>query len=266
MKIAIAGMGLIGGSIYKAALRAGHAAVGFRRNDAVDVSDADVVFVALPPDSIVPWIRRHSPGFRPGTVVVDVCGVKTPVMSAMAETLPAGWIFVGGHPMAGKEVGGYENSTPDLFKGASMILTPMPDTPDGTLEMLRALFADLGFARVVVTDAAHHDEMIAFTSQLCHVIASAYAQDPRVKDAVGYSAGSYANMTRIATMDPSTWASLFLADRAALVDVLDGFIVRLGEFRDSLASSDRASLERLIAAGAAAKRAELAMRAGGRPD
>ena len=121
-------------------------------------------------------------------------------------------------------------------------------------------------AFVVVTDAAHHDEMIAFTSQLCHVIASAYAQDPRVKDAIGYSAGSYANMTRIATMDPSTWASLFLADRAALVDVLDGFIGRLGEFRDSLASSDRASLERLIAAGAAAKRAELAMRAGGRPD
>ena len=260
MKIAIAGMGLIGGSIYKAALRAGHEAKGFRRGDVVDVSDSDVVFVALPPDSIVPWIRAHSAEFRRGAVVVDVCGVKTPVMSAMAETPPVGWIFVGGHPMAGKEVSGYENSTPDLFKGASMILTPMPDTPDATLSALRSLFIELGFGRVVVTDAAHHDEMIAFTSQLCHVIASAYAQDPRVKDAVGYSAGSYANMTRIATMDPATWASLFLADRAALVDVLDGFIARLGEFRDSLAASDRTSLEHLIAAGAAAKRAELAQR------
>ena len=260
MNIAIAGMGLIGGSIYKAAIRAGHTAVGFRRNDAVDVSGCDVVFVALPPDSIVPWIRRHSPSFRPGTVGVDVCGVKSPIMSAMAETPPVGWTFVGGHPMAGKEVSGYENSTPDLFKGASMILTPMPDAPTAVIDMLRSLFADLGFARVVVTDAAHHDEMIAFTSQLCHVIASAYAQDPRVHEAVGYSAGSYANMTRIATMDPATWASLFLSDRAGLLDVLGSFISRLGEFRDALASSDRASIERFIAAGAATKRAELALR------
>jgi prephenate dehydrogenase len=260
MKIAIAGMGLIGGSLYKAAVRAGHEARGFRRGDTVDVSDSDVVFVALPPDSIVPWIRAHSAEFRRGAVVVDVCGVKTPVMSAMAETPPSGWTFIGGHPMAGKEVSGYENSTPDLFKGASMILTPMPGAPEETLAALRSLFADLGFGRVVVTDAAHHDEMIAFTSQLCHVIASAYAQDPRVKDAVGYSAGSYANMTRIATMDEAVWASLFLEDRAALVDVLDGFIGRLGEFRAAIASADRPALERLIASGAAAKRAELAMR------
>ncbi len=262
MKIAIAGMGLIGGSIYKAALRAGHEAVGFRRGDEVRVLDVDVVFVALPPDAVVPWIRRYADDFGNGTVVVDVCGVKGPVMSAMAETPPVGWTFVGGHPMAGKEVSGYANSTPDLFKGASMILTPMPGTTDATLDMLRALFVELGFGRVVVTDPAHHDEMIAFTSQLCHVIASAYSQDPRVHEAVGYSAGSYANMTRIATMDPTTWASLFLADRDALVGVLDGMIERLGAFREAIAAEDREKLEGLIAAGAEAKRAELAMRSG----
>ncbi len=260
MKIAIAGMGLIGGSIYKAALRAGHEAVGFRRGDKVELADVDVTFVALPPDSVVPWIREHSNLFRKGSVVVDVCGVKTPVMSAMAETPPDGWTFVGGHPMAGKEVSGYANSTPDLFKGASMILTPVPGTADSILDMLRGLFAELGFKRVVVTDPAHHDEMIAFTSQLCHVIASAYSQDPRVHEAVGYSAGSYANMTRIATMDPTTWASLFLEDRKALVEVLDGMIARLGEFRTAIAEGDRGKLEALIAAGAKAKRAELAMR------
>lgn len=260
MKIAIAGMGLIGGSIYKAAIRAGHDAVGFRRGDKVDTSDVDIVFVALPPDAVVPWIREHSAGFRKGSVVIDVCGVKTPVMEAMAETPPDGWTFIGGHPMAGKEVAGYENSTPDLFKGASMILTPMPNVPHETLERMRTLFAELGFGRVVVTDAAHHDEMIAFTSQLCHVIASAYSQDPRVAEAVGYSAGSYANMTRIATMDPHTWASLFLADRTALLDVLDGLISRLGEFRDALNASNRETLEALIAAGAEAKRRELALR------
>jgi len=261
MKIAIAGMGLIGGSLYKAAERAGHEVIGIRRNDPVDVSAADIVFVALPPDAIIPWIRRYAGGFKRGAVVIDVCGVKTPIMSAMAETPPDGWTFVGGHPMAGKEVSGFANSTPDLFKGASMILTPMPDVAPSTIDALRSLFAELGFGRVVVTDAAHHDEMIAFTSQLCHVIASAYSQDPRVHEAVGYSAGSYANMTRIATMDPSTWASLFLSDRAALVEVLDGFISRLGEFRSAIAESDRSRLESLITVGAEAKRAELAMRA-----
>jgi len=261
MKIAIAGMGLIGGSLYKAAARAGHEVVGFGRSDRVDVADSDVVFVALPPESIVPWIRAHAGEFRRGSVVVDVCGVKTPVMSAMAETPPDGWTFVGGHPMAGKEVSGFANSTPDLFRGASMILTPMPGTATGTLDSLHVLFAELGFGRVVVTDAAHHDEMIAFTSQLCHVIASAYSRDPRVQEAVGYSAGSYANMTRIATMDPSTWSALFLSDRAALLDVLDSFIARLGEYRSAIAASDRPELERLIAAGAEAKRAELARRA-----
>jgi len=189
-----------------------------------------------------------------------VCGVKKPIMSAMVETPPHGWTFVGGHPMAGKEVAGYENSTPDLFKGASMILTPMPNVRPEALDRLRTLFTELGFGRVVVTDAAHHDDMIAFTSQLCHVIASAYSQDPRVSDAIGYSAGSYANMTRIATMDPRTWASLFLSDRDSLIDVLDGFISRLGQFRAALAGSDRAALETLIAIGADAKRAELAAR------
>ena len=263
MKIAIAGMGLIGGSLYKAAQRAGHEVMGIRRGDPVDVSSADLVFVALPPDAIIPWIRSHADQFRRGAVVIDVCGVKTPIMSAMSATPPDGWTFVGGHPMAGKEISGFANSTPDLFKGASMILTPMQDADPDMMDSLRRLFAELGFGRVVVTDAAHHDEMIAFTSQLCHVIASAYSQDPRVQEAVGYSAGSYANMTRIATMDPSTWASLFLSDRAALVDVLDGFIGRLGEFRAAIAAADRPALESLIAAGADAKRAELALRAKG---
>lgn len=257
MKIAIAGMGLIGGSLFKAARRAGIDAVGFDRGDVVVLDGAQVVFVALPPESIVPWIREHAADVPPGAVVVDVCGMKSPVMAAMADVPRDGWTFVGGHPMAGREVSGFANSLENLFDDASMILTPFPDTPSTVLDGLRALFAKLGFGRVVVTNPAHHDEMIAFTSQLCHVIATAYSRDAAVADSPGFSAGSYANMTRIATMDPTTWSALYLENRSALLAKLDGLLARLGEFRAALAAADRPAMMRIIAEGADAKRREL---------
>ena len=215
MKVAVLGRGLIGGSIEKSALRAGHEAVVFRgRGPAPDLHGFDLVFLAVPPSAVPVLVDALDAkgALGDGAIVVDIAGVKRPIADALAKY--AGrrpWHFVPGHPMAGKEKTGYDNSTATLFDGASMILTPFEGTPPEVLSTLDGFFRSLGFGRVVTTDPAHHDEMIAFTSQLCHVIASAYAQDPRVKDAVGYSAGSYANMTRIATMDPSTWASLFLA-------------------------------------------------------
>jgi len=254
MKIAVAGMGLIGGSLYKAARRAGHEARGFDRGDAVDLAGAELVFVALPPEGIVPWIRAHADAFEPGTVVVDVCGMKAPVMEGVAAIPKAGWTFVGGHPMAGREVSGFANSTEDLFRGASMILTPPEGTPEAVLDGLRRLFAELGFGRVVVTTPAHHDEMIAFTSQLCHVIATAYSRDAAVADSAGYSAGSYANMTRIATMDPVTWSALYLANRDHLLAKVDGLVGRLCEFREALAAENRPRMEAIIAEGASARR------------
>lgn len=260
MKVAVAGLGLIGGSLYKAALAAGHEAVGLHHGDSASVGDADVVFVAMPPDAIVPWIRSRAGDFRRGAFVIDVCGVKTPVMEEMAKVPQDGWTFVGGHPMAGREVSGYENSSAGLFAGASMLLTPPPGLAAGDRARLEAFFKSLGFGMVVFTTPARHDEMIAFTSQLCHVIASAYSQDRRVEDAIGYSAGSYANMTRIATMDPEVWTSLFMHDAKSLGEVLDSFIERLGRFRAALAAGDEAALKAFISAGAEAKRRELAAR------
>ena len=194
---------------------------------------------------------------------MDIAGTKTDIVKEMRTLPPETWTFVGGHPMAGKEVSGYANSTADLFLGKSMVLTPEGgewNAANGSREMLERFFASLGFARVVVTSPERHDELIAFTSQLGHVIASAYVQDPLVAESVGFSAGSYANMSRIATVDPETWASLYLSDRDALLRVLDGFIGRLGDFRAALDRRDAESLKRFIAAGAAAKRAEIAAR------
>lgn len=254
MKIAVAGMGLIGGSFWKAARRAGHDVKGFDKTDKVDVADAELVFVALPPSAVVPWIAAHADEFAPSAVVVDSCGVKREICEALSG-IAAGrkWHFVGGHPMAGKEVSGFANSDENLFKGASMILTPYPETDSSVLAMLERLFAELGFARTVMTTPENHDRMIAFTSQLGHVIANAYVRDEAAREASGYAAGSYANMTRIASMDPAIWTELFLANREALTTVLDSFISRLNEFNALLKSAGREEIASCIAAGAKAK-------------
>lgn len=263
LALAVVGMGLIGGSFYKAARRAGYETFGLHHGETEGLGRADVVLVCLPPRAIVPWIREHAPLFKKGAAVIDICGVKTPICRDLAAMeKPTGWRFVGGHPMAGKEVTGFENSTPDLFVDKSMVLCPAADEPADDfaptgLAALTAFFKSLGFSRVVVTTPAHHDEMIAFTSQLGHVIASAYAQDPRVAASVGFSAGSFANMSRIATIDPETWCELYLADRDALLGVLGDFIERLQAFRAALDAKDESAIRAYIAAGAAAKRDEL---------
>lgn len=255
--LAIVGLGLIGGSFYKAALRAGYKTRGLHHGETDGIEAADIVLVCLPPQAIVPWVRANAPRFKVGAFVVDICGVKTAICRDLAALpKPSGWRFVGGHPMAGKEVSGFENSTADLFVDRSMVLCPeAADEP--RLAPLKAFFRSLGFSRIAVTTPEHHDEMIAFTSQLGHVIASAYVQDPRVAESIGFSAGSFANMSRIATIDPDTWCDLYLADRTALLGVLDDFMERLRTFRAALAARDADAIKAFIAAGAAAKRREL---------
>ena len=171
MNIAIAGLGLIGGSFLKAAEKAGHAVRGYHHGDTPDFSEADIIIVAQPPLAIEPWMRENSRTFKPGAIVVDVCGVKHHLFDAFRTPGSTGqWHFVPGHPMAGKEVGGFANATSELFVGASMILTPYPYTGRDPLDKLEAFFRSVGFARIVFTTPERHDEMIAFTSQLCHMI------------------------------------------------------------------------------------------------
>ena len=252
--IARAGMGLIGGSFYKAAKRAGHDVVGFDKGDPVDVRDADVVFVALAPQTAVDWIRLHADEFKAGAAVIDTCGIKGPVCRALAGVDNGrGWTFIGGHPMAGKEVSGFANSDADLFKGASMILTPAPGTDEALLDRLRALFAELGFGRTVVTDPEHHDAMIAFTSQLCHIISSAYVREPLALGHEGFSAGSFKDMIRVGAPSPALWSELFASNREALLPILDRFIARLSDFQEAIANDDRAALAEQLAEGHAIK-------------
>ncbi len=255
MKVAVIGKGLIGGSLMKAALRAKHEAVAFDKGETPVLADAEVVFVAVPPSAVASVIEAIAPALKEGAVVVDVTGVKGAVLAALAKyASETRWTFVGGHPMAGREKAGFENALENLFDGASMILTPFPSCGRTVLDRLEKFLKELGFARIVYTDPAHHDEMIAYTSQLCHLISSAYVREPLSAEHFGYSAGSFRDMVRVGAPDPDTWTELFFANRAALLPVLSRYLDRLSEFKSALEANDRARLHAALDEGVVAKK------------
>ena len=254
MTVGIRGMGLIGGSFEKAFRTAGHEAVNLRDASSAEIGRCNLVVVCLPPLLVAPWIVGHAGDFADGTLITDAAGVKgvvCPKIEPIAKT--AKWAYIGGHPMAGKERSGYANSDANLYKGASMIFTPFAFTPSAAVEKLKAIFAEIGFARFVVTDPKHHDEMIAYTSQLAHVVSSAYVRDPLAAKHLGFSAGSFQDMTRVATVDPDIWTDLFLSNKESLDAVLTRLIERLAQYRDAIRGEDAAMLKELLAEGRAAK-------------
>lgn len=252
--VGIRGMGLIGGSFEKAFRKAGYRVENLKDAPPETIRSCGLVIVCLPPLMVAPWIIRHAGEFGDGAIVTDAAGVKGVVYDALNGVDEGrGWAYVGGHPMAGKERSGYDNASADLYRGASMIFTPHDGTPPETLDRLKELFAKIGFGRFVVTTPARHDEMIAYTSQLAHIVSSAYIRDGLSRTHVGFSAGSFQDMTRVATVDPNIWTDLFLSNRDALVAVLTRFIDRLGEYRDAIRAADSDSLKRLLDEGRLAK-------------
>jgi len=254
MTVGIRGRGLIGGSFEKAFRQAGYDVLDLKGASSAEIGRCELVVVCLPPLMVAPWIREHADDFAAGALVTDAAGVKEIVCRELADVARAAkWTYVGGHPMAGKEVSGYANADAALFHGASMILTPYDWTPSAAVERLKEILASAGFARFVVTDPTRHDEMIAYTSQLAHVVSSAYVRDSLAASHAGFSAGSYQDMTRVATVDPDIWTDLFLANRESLEAVLDRLIARLGEYREAIRSGNASRLHVLLAEGRKAK-------------
>ncbi len=247
-KIAIVGMGLIGGSFYKAVKEKGLAVTGIDRSDPVEVGDADFVIIALHPGLAIDWLKAHNKKIKPGALVLDVCGVKAALCKAAAE-LEKDWTFLGGHPMAGKEVSGFENSSAALFEGASMILTPQTEKEAEAAESLRPFFESLGFARVILTTPEKHDEMIAYTSQLCHILSNAYLRDELALKSKGFAGGSFRDLTRVGAPDPKLWTELFIMDREALLPIIDRFMERLSDFRSALEKKDEEAMRSQLREG-----------------
>lgn len=250
MTVGIRGLGLIGGSFEKAFIAAGHKAINLKGADSSTIGSCDLVIVCLPPLMVAPWIKEHAADFKAGSIVTDAAGVKRVVLSELEEVAKgASWSYIGGHPMAGKERCGYAMSDAKLYNGASMILTPYEWTPAEKVEELKSLMHSIGFGRVVVTTKEHHDEMIAYTSQLAHVVSSAYVQDPIATGHMGFSAGSFQDMTRVAVVEADIWNDLFLSNRDDLSVVLGRLIERLQKFKSAIDSSDSDTLKAMLREG-----------------
>ena len=268
MKIGIVGLGLIGGSMAKAIKeRTAHEVAAFdidketmmlaRLCGAMDeVLDentmpvCDIVLLALRPNAAVEWIKENGRKLSKKAIVVDLCGVKRAVCERIAPVASeCGFAYIGGHPMAGKERGGFVNSSSNLFDGASMILTPDARTDMLLLETLKAFFTDIGFASLTFSTPEEHDRIIAYTSQLAHVTSSAYVKSPEAQKRRGFSAGSFRDMTRVAHLDENMWTELFLDDADYLTEELDILIANLTEYRDALKAHDEEKLRALLKDG-----------------
>ena len=260
MKIMIAGLGLIGGSMAKALRRAGIAADGTDREEvcaralaegavggvARDLSAYDVVLIALPPAAAMRMLDEG--GFADGAIVADICGIKDEI-EKLVFSKPRNYRYVGCHPMAGKEVSGFENSCETLFDGASMIVIENEKTDKAARETLEALFLKMGFGCIRRCDARYHDRKIAYTSQLAHIVSNAYVKSETANGFPGFTGGSFQDMTRIAGVDESVWTDLYFLNRDAVTEELSGLIARLEEYLAALKNGDREGLRALLRAG-----------------
>lgn len=271
MKVLIVGLGLIGGSFAKAVQeKTDDTVAGLDCSEevlrqalscgAIDMAvdtvppDTDLVLIALYPHAAVDFIRENLERFPSGCMVIDLCGVKRYVCEE-AERLFQGRdiVFIGGHPMAGRELAGFAASIPSLFEGASMILTPSDDVTRNHRLLAELFFKRLGFARVTYSTPDRHDELIALTSQMAHIVSSAYVRNPAAGGHMGFSAGSFQDMTRVAKLNEDMWTELFLLNADYLVEHIDHFSQMLSRFKQAIASGDSDGLRGLLREGRLAK-------------
>ena len=208
------------------------------------------MLVAIRPGAAVEWVRQNAARISKSAILVDLCGVKRTVVEAITPIAAEhGFAYIGGHPMAGRERGGFTAATDDLYAGASMILTPDARTDMQLLETLKAFFLDIGFAALTFSTPAEHDRIIAFTSQLAHITSSAYVKSPEAQKRRGFSAGSFQDMTRVARLDEDMWTELFLDDADYLTSELEVLVGHLTEYLDALKARDSARLRALLKEG-----------------
>ena len=267
MTVGIVGLGLIGGSFAKAYSKSGARVLAFDTDETVlgfsvlsgvtagvltrdSLAECDLLLIATYPRAAEEYLEAEAPFIGKNTLVMDCLGVKRAICAkgfALAEKY--GFTFVGGHPMAGTHNSGFKYSRESLFSGAPMVIVPPKYDDIELLERVKALLAPAGFGSVSVTDAERHDRIIAFTSQLAHVVSNAYIKSPAALDHRGFSAGSYKDLTRVAWLQPDMWTELFLANGDNLVGELDFLIRRLGEYRDAISDGNAPHLRRLLDEG-----------------
>ncbi len=268
MLVGIIGLGLMGGSLAKAiSFGTEHTVWGTNRSqEAVrkalfagaidkelnkeDLSECDLVIVSLYPQATVDYIKENAQLFKKGAIVMDISGVKRFVCDALYETAKEnGFVFIGAHPMAGLHLSGFEHSTAKIFNNSSMILTPYEDTPEGDINTVKELFLKIGFTNIQMSTPDEHDKIIAFTSQLAHVVSNAYVKSPNALIHKGFSAGSYKDLTRVAYLNENMWSELFLENKDNLVNEIDSIVNNLIQYKVALENNDCEKLTVLLRDG-----------------
>lgn len=255
-KIAIIGLGLIGGSMaYRLCGFNGGKVIGYDTNAAIcksaaergavtdiaqnvgsAIDGADLVIIATYPDSVAKIVKQNSDKFKKGAVITDICGVKSRISKEICSAVPDGVFYVGSHPMAGKEVEGFDNAEPTLFDGCGFIIVPTEKSDDKSIELVSSMARHLGAARLAVNTPEEHDSIIAYTSDLMHISASALCLDFNENMNLAYTAGAFRDCTRIAMINPKLWTELFLENAEHIVTEIDRFSASLNKFRDAIAN------------------------------
>ena len=267
MTVGIVGLGLIGGSFAKAYHEAGARVLAHNRSrstlefamlsGAVDgeltrenICQCDLVLVAVYPQAALAYLEEMGPYIGSGPVVMDCCGTKGMICEIGFKLASEyGFTYVGGHPMAGTQYSGLKYAKANMFVNAPMVIVPPKYDDIVFLSRIKELLEPAGFGRITVTTAQKHDEMIAFTSQLAHVVSNAYIKSPTAMAHRGFSAGSYKDMTRVAWLNPQMWAELFVENREYLGKELDILIASLNEYREAIKNGDTDRLVSLLADG-----------------
>lgn len=267
MKVGVVGLGLIGGSVAKAYKAAGHEIFGMDIDAKIqgfaklagvidevlteqNLPACDLVFLTAYPGAVIEYVEKNKNLFNKEGLVMDCCGVKKRVCDVcFAAAEEAGFTFVGGHPMAGSERSGFKVSRADMFKGASMVIVPPVFDDIRLLARVKEALQPLQCRKFKVTRAEHHDQMIAYTSQLSHIASNAFVKSPSALEEDGYSGGSFRDLTRVAYLNEKMWAELCIYNEAALLSELDILIDSLVEYRKAIADGDRDALEQLFKDG-----------------
>ncbi len=267
MTVGVVGLGLIGGSFAKAYSVAGHKVLAANRSESTlrfaimsgavsekltdeNIKDCDVLLLCTYPGAAIRFMEEKGAIIGKKPLVIDTCGTKRGIVNAGMELAKKfGFTFIGGHPMAGTQFSGFKYSKETMFRNAPMIIVPPRFDDIVLLERIKECLKPAGFGRITVTTAEKHDEMIAFTSQLAHVVSSAYIKSPTALERRGFSAGSYKDMTRVAWLNPEMWTELFIDNKDNLVKEIDILVTSLLEYRDAIANEDSVTLTKLLAEG-----------------
>ena len=267
MTVGILGLGLIGGSLARAYAKAGHRILAADKDTSIldfamladvvhgqlnsdNVGECDLILLAIYTGGSAKWLEDNAMHIQKNALVIDCCGIKEQIcLRCFPVAEKYGFTFVGGHPMAGSHFSGFKYSRSNLFQGAPMVLVPPRFDDPELLSRVKDALKPCNFGSFSVTTASAHDKMIAFTSQMPHIVSNAYIKSPTALDHKGFSAGSYKDLTRVAWLNPQMWAELFLSNRDNVLKELNTYIESLRKYQTAIENNDEQMLISLLDEG-----------------